>query len=95
MLTAAVARYRCLAVNNNLTEAAETELRINMLCECGPGLVAFKLISTIPELFSSPPRRQDILGRGALRRGSRLLREVRAGYWLLCDAGCVMCKLVL
>ena len=34
VLTAAGARYRCLAVNNNLTEAAETELRINMLCEC-------------------------------------------------------------
>ena len=46
VLTAAVARYRCLAVNNNLTEAAETELRINMLCECEPGLAAFKLIYT-------------------------------------------------
>ena len=46
MLTAAVARYRCLAVNNNLTEAAETELRINMLCECEPGLGSVELIST-------------------------------------------------
>ena len=26
-------RYRCLAINNNLTEAAEASLKINMLCE--------------------------------------------------------------
>ena len=71
-----VFRFRCLAINNNITEAAESFLMIDMFCKTHLSVELSALWSDENNYFSSTPGSQNIFRRRTFCCRKGLLCEV-------------------